>query len=164
MATQTSYHKAQLLIDEEITELTAQWTQLQESIRRLKTRRNELAPVYKLPDEVLQHIFLIFRDLSDQHPKNWQQVTHICRDWRHAAVGSPSLWTLLLDPPNALVPLMLERSKSAPLAVRLLTLSNISIVTLTAILHNIERIRTLILHFMPSDYLDTFHNIFASLG
>lgn len=95
MAAHNSNHEAQQLLDEEIADLTAR---MQQAIRMLKARRNELAPVSKLPDEVLQHIFLIFRDSTDLDPKNWQQGTQICQYWRHVAVELPLLWTLLYDP------------------------------------------------------------------
>lgn len=59
---------------------------------------------------------------------------------------------------------MLERSQSAPLEFGLLTLkSEHSITTLTTVLPEIERIRTLNLRSMPFDILNTIHDIFAGL-
>ncbi|KAF5325100.1 hypothetical protein D9619_010019 [Psilocybe cf. subviscida] len=150
-----SFHEAQSLIDEEITDLRARLSLLQ-------NRRNGLAPVSKLPDEILVRIFLIFRDSTDLHPKKWQHITHICQYWRHVAVRSPSLWTQLHDFPPALAQLMLERSQNAPLHVRL-TFRH-SVTTLTAILHEIERIRTLNVDLGPSNFLDTIYDILAGLG
>ncbi|KAF5325443.1 hypothetical protein D9619_010040 [Psilocybe cf. subviscida] len=158
MATHNSCHEAQMLIDKKIADLTAR---TQDSIRLLKTRRNELASVCKLPDEILQCIFLILRDSTDLHPKNWHHVTDVCRHWRHVAIGSPSLWTRLRDFPPALTRLMLERSQNAPLDVRLTF--RCSITTLAAILHEVERIRTLDFDGMHN-VLDTVYDILAGLG
>ncbi|KAF5325441.1 hypothetical protein D9619_010042 [Psilocybe cf. subviscida] len=162
MANHSSYHEAQLLIDEEIAELTARMQQ--EAVQLLKTHRNELAPVSKLPDEILLHIFLIFQDATDLHPKHWHQIMHVCRYWRHLAIGSPSLWTRLHILPHALIPLMLERSQSTPLEVGLLSLTpKESITTLATILHKIKHIRVLHFHLMPPNFLEMVDNILAGL-
>ncbi|KAF5325423.1 hypothetical protein D9619_010021 [Psilocybe cf. subviscida] len=162
MATHNSYHEAQLLVDEEIACLTAG---MQPAIMLPKTRRNfELASVSKLPDEILLRIFLILRDSSGRHLRDWHQVTHTCRYWRGVAIGSPLLWTHLFeDTSPAFIQLMLERSRSAPLEVELLK-SEHSTRALTIILQEIERIRTLNLYFMPCDLLDTVYDIVASFG
>ncbi|KAF5325421.1 hypothetical protein D9619_010027 [Psilocybe cf. subviscida] len=163
MATYNSFYEAQLMIDEEIADLTAR---MQESIRLLKARRNELAPVTKLPDEILFQIFVIFQDSIDLQHRQWQQIAHVCRYWRHVAVGSPSLWTRLHNPPHALTQLMLERSKNAPLDVALTGMwlkKTILTGTLAIILQAIERIRTIKFEVMPFSVLDTVHDIFAGL-
>ncbi|KAF5325124.1 hypothetical protein D9619_010037 [Psilocybe cf. subviscida] len=163
MATHDSYHDAQLLIDEKIADLTAH---TQQAIRLLKTHRNELAPVSKLPNEILQHIFLVWRDLAYFDPKDWYQVTHIYRHWRCVAVGSPLLWTRLYATPPALTQLMLERSQSAPLEVELKmdSKSKHAISALPIILRELKRIRTLTLSWMPVSILDTINDILAGLG
>ncbi|KAF5325098.1 hypothetical protein D9619_010013 [Psilocybe cf. subviscida] len=164
MGTRTSYHEAQLKIDQEIADLTAR---MQYSIRLLQTRRNELAPVSKLPDEILRHIFLIFRDSTDLHPKSWHQVTHICQSWRHVAVGSPSLWTCLHNTPHAFALLMLKRSQKAPLEISFSLYSFESKLigsTLTTILHEIERIESITLLGISPDLMDTVQTTLANLG
>ncbi|KAF5325422.1 hypothetical protein D9619_010026 [Psilocybe cf. subviscida] len=161
MATHNSGHEAQLLLDEEIASLTAQ---MQPAIRLPKTQQNELASVFKLPDDILLHIFLILRDSSGRHLRGWHQVTHTCRYWRGVAIGSPLLWTHLYEStPPAFTQLMLERSQSAPLEVVLLR-SKYSSRALTIILQEIARIRTLDLYFMSPNFLDTVYDIVASLG
>lgn len=156
--------EAQLLIDNEIAALTAR---MQESISLLKTRRNELAPVSKLPDEILLQIFVVLRDSTDLRPANWLRVMHVCQYWRHIAVGSPPLWTRLHDPPPGLTRLQLECSQNAPLDVVLTRtwFKNAAPTGIFAtILHEIERIRTLNFARMPPSFLDTVHDILTSLG
>ncbi|KAF5325440.1 hypothetical protein D9619_010043 [Psilocybe cf. subviscida] len=161
MNNQISYHEAQLVVDREIANLPAHE---QHSIQLLKTRRNELAPVSRLPDEILLYIFLVLRDLYFHPETKWQMVTHICRHWRHVAIGSPALWTRLDMPPPALIPLMLERSRSAPLDVHLQAPDPTdSITTLTTILLEIKRIRTLRFSTVPDSFLDVAHDILAGL-
>ncbi|KAF5325120.1 hypothetical protein D9619_010033 [Psilocybe cf. subviscida] len=157
-----SFYEAQLLVDEEIANLPAH---MEHSIRLLKTRRNELAPVAKLLVEILQHIFLVLRDSNYLDFKKWYRVTHTCRYWRNVAIGLPSLWTRLSASPPALIRLMLERSQKAPLQVELQYLGyEHSVTTLTAILHEIERIRTLDLLMMPRGILNIIYDILADLG
>ncbi|KAF5325097.1 hypothetical protein D9619_010012 [Psilocybe cf. subviscida] len=162
MGTEDSYLEVQRTIDLELTNLSAL---TQETTRQLNSRRNALAPAFKLPDDVLVDIFLSIRDSSDRRPKNWHQITQICGYWRSVAVMAPSLWTSFYDPPHALTPLMLERSQAAPLDVYFSNLKRKhSTTTLMSILHNIERIRTLAFGTMPSDFLDTIHNALANVG
>ncbi|KAF5325128.1 hypothetical protein D9619_010039 [Psilocybe cf. subviscida] len=160
MATHNSYHDSQLLIDEKIADLTAP---TQQAIRLLKTHRNELAPVSKLPNEILQHIFLVWRDLAHFDPKDWYQVTHIYQHWRRVAIGSPLLWTRLYATPPGLTQLMLERSQSAPLEVELYMTSKSkhAIRVMPIILRELKRIRTLTLYRMPVSILDTIYDILA---
>ncbi|KAF5325101.1 hypothetical protein D9619_010023 [Psilocybe cf. subviscida] len=156
--------EAQLLIDNEIAALTAR---MQESIRLLKTRRNELAPVSKLPDEILLQIFVVLRDSTDLRPVKWLQIMHVCQYWRHIAVGSSPLWTRLHDPPPSLTRLQLECSQNAPLDVVLTSTwfkHAASTEIFPVILHEIERIRTLNSARMPPSFLDAAHDILTGLG
>ena len=69
---------------------------LQESVRALKSRRNTLAPISRLPPETLTAIF------SFLPPSAWVTkvrnlaricVTHVCRQWRETALNYPRLWS-----------------------------------------------------------------------
>ncbi|KAF5325419.1 hypothetical protein D9619_010025 [Psilocybe cf. subviscida] len=162
MDTHNSGHEARRLVDEEIASLTAR---MQPAIRLPNTQQNEPhASVSKLPDDILQLIFLILRDSSGRHLRDWLRVTHTCRYWWGVAIGSPLLWThVYSETPPAFTQLMLERSRSAPLEVVLMRGEH-SIRALTIILQEIERIRTLELHLDPPDFMDTVYDIVASFG
>ncbi|TFY74126.1 hypothetical protein EWM64_g9886 [Hericium alpestre] len=74
----------------------------------VKARINKLAPVARLPDELLSEIFSILADtqmpswdlvwhvLVKRRPRpsrlGWMLVTHVCREWRRVAFGTPILW------------------------------------------------------------------------
>ncbi|TFY83916.1 hypothetical protein EWM64_g109 [Hericium alpestre] len=88
----------------------------------LKTQLNALAPVTRLPPEVIAEIFSILCDVQDPDPSledsldllfeeeffgeleeprtrplcveklGWMLVTQVCSDWRSVAVNTPTLW------------------------------------------------------------------------
>ncbi|KAH8091730.1 hypothetical protein BXZ70DRAFT_478684 [Cristinia sonorae] len=61
----------------------------------LKAKRNELAAIHYLPDEILESIFL---ETIDQEGGSWAVVpfSHVCRRWRGVALQSPRLWTAII--------------------------------------------------------------------
>ncbi|KAG8952844.1 hypothetical protein FRC03_012008 [Tulasnella sp. 419] len=85
------------------------------SIRR---QMNELLPISKLPNELLQQIFLytcrvVYRFPSYRAPTNLAAVSW---RWRSVTITYPQLWSSLHSDLGAEVTrLMLQRSKSAPL-------------------------------------------------
>ncbi|KAF8916279.1 hypothetical protein CPB85DRAFT_351797 [Mucidula mucida] len=88
----------------------------EETIRCLKSRRNALALISRLPVEVLCHIFILTSRESTQ--SQWIQVSHVCTQWRHAALGCPALWsTLTFKSAPEWVHEMIKRSMDAPLTV-----------------------------------------------
>ncbi|TFY58185.1 hypothetical protein EVG20_g8247 [Dentipellis fragilis] len=68
----------------------------------LRTRYNAVAPISRLPPEVLTTIFGILKKL-DPPPNTkpdgpgyhigWLRLTHVCSQWRTVALHSPCLWT-----------------------------------------------------------------------
>ncbi|KAH9977125.1 hypothetical protein BGW80DRAFT_1287494 [Lactifluus volemus] len=95
----------------------------------LKSHRNSLAPVSKLPHDLLSDIFIIFHR-SESDSKNWRSIfnrrspaclplTHVSRTWRNAALRCPLLWTNIIFVPAKWTAIMLERSQTAPLTVEI---------------------------------------------
>jgi hypothetical protein len=67
-----------------------------ESIRALKSRRNTLAPISRLPPETLATIFTFLSNSAWNERAirlKWIRVTHVCRRWREAALDHPRLWS-----------------------------------------------------------------------
>ncbi|TDL17386.1 hypothetical protein BD410DRAFT_794351 [Rickenella mellea] len=71
------------------------------SIVTLKRKRNRLAPVSRIPPEILSIIFqYIVAEIDgggwwDPDPTSWRNGTAICSDWRAVALETPNLWTLV---------------------------------------------------------------------
>ena len=90
------------------------------SIRALKSRRNTLAPISRLPFEILTTIFAILSELAWNErsvPLEWIRVAHVCRRWREAALDYPRFWSHIdftkLTPAG--LGEILARAKMAPL-------------------------------------------------
>ncbi|KZT54038.1 hypothetical protein CALCODRAFT_519664 [Calocera cornea HHB12733] len=69
-------------------------SKLHRRVQRINERRNDaLAPVSRLPDDVLRYIFSV--PSAEGWPK-WGQfsvlVSHICRRWRVVALDTPRMW------------------------------------------------------------------------
>jgi hypothetical protein len=85
--------------------IDAEIKSLEGSIRTLKHRRNELAPISSLPTEVIEAIFSLLRVPSTSSPSStlggklhclaWLGVTHVCHHWREIALNQPLLWSHL---------------------------------------------------------------------
>ncbi|KAE9397052.1 hypothetical protein BT96DRAFT_860445, partial [Gymnopus androsaceus JB14] len=86
------------------------------ALRDLRSRRNLLIPISKLPVEVLCTIFM-FCVRERAYRWHWLTITHICRLFRIAALNCPALWaTPEFAKPN-LASEMIERSKMSLLTV-----------------------------------------------
>lgn len=99
-------------------------------VQSLKSYRNSLAPVSRLPHILLTDIFILVHqsDRTDNlfslsllpPPLPCLQISHVCRAWRDSALQCPLLWTDILFRPPEWTPIMLERSRTAPLRVGIL--------------------------------------------
>ena len=92
---------------------------LEESIRVLRSRRNELSPIYRFPAEILCNIFSLTEDLSRiRSPKSWTNFSQVSQRWRSSALSAPELWAKIpLNYPRWAQE-MLIRSKMANLTIR----------------------------------------------
>lgn len=94
-------------------------------VQSLKSYRNSLAPVSRLPHILLTDIFILIHDSehknAGRHPRflTCLRISHICRAWRDSALQCPLLWTNILFHPPEWTAIMLDRSKTAPLTVRI---------------------------------------------
>jgi F-box-like len=70
---------------------------LEDQICQLKIKRNSLAPIFALPNELLCRIFLECRgqamQISDGGFPTWIAVTRVCSTWRTASLEYPQLWS-----------------------------------------------------------------------
>lgn len=94
-----------------------------ESARALKTKRNSLATISRLPPEMLSKIFAFVIGTSHSEftsgSLEWVKCTsHVCQHWRAVALACPSLWGRVVFIKPRWAEEMLKRSKMAPLVVR----------------------------------------------
>ncbi|KAG2012987.1 hypothetical protein CC2G_009930 [Coprinopsis cinerea AmutBmut pab1-1] len=101
--------------------------ELEEEIRRLKSDRNELTEIARLPPEILSQVFIHYQQFCTSAPWwhgevwrfDWTEVTHVSRFWRSTALGCRTLWSDIdtcLNAPWAVA--MFERSKQSPISFR----------------------------------------------
>ncbi|KAI0046070.1 hypothetical protein FA95DRAFT_1421891 [Auriscalpium vulgare] len=108
--------------------LDAEVLGIQYLLSAYRTRLNSLAPIARLPPELLVHIFTLCASqdqpgsASDQEGNfpcylGWIQVTHVSRCWRHTALGCRSLWARInFKLGDDWTREFLDRAGSAPLA------------------------------------------------
>jgi len=106
---------ARSVIDNEIEDLY-------ERIRARKLDRNDLAPISKIPVELLSSIFSLVQRKCRHDSREglgWVVVTHICQRWRNIALDNPTLWVYVPSHRPKWIPEMTKRSKSATLKIKL---------------------------------------------
>ena len=98
---------------------------LEKSAQALKSRRNALAPISRLPPEIIANIFIFLSQPADcvqilageEQDLAWLRISQVCHRWREIALSHPRLWghidfsTLTVEG----VTEILSRSKMAPL-------------------------------------------------
>ncbi|KAH9949130.1 hypothetical protein B0H21DRAFT_154796 [Amylocystis lapponica] len=84
----------------------------QESIEQLGSLRNTLAPINRLPNELLVEIF---SGLTQDRPESTDvtHASHVCRHWRHLALTNAKLWCNIWLPRRKQALENLRRSKGA---------------------------------------------------
>ena len=95
----------------------------------LKRQRNEAIPIGRLPDEVLETLFLSLRDICVAeeshalHPSlrapEWVPITWVCHRFRVLCLGYPLLWNHIGDYRHKWIFTSVERSTPSLLDVYL---------------------------------------------
>jgi hypothetical protein len=93
---------------------------LEESTRALKSSRNSLAPVSRLPPEILAVVFSFLPASAwdkKAGPLAWMRIAHVCGRWREVVLNDPFFWSHINF--NELSPAgmaeLLARAKTVPL-------------------------------------------------
>jgi hypothetical protein len=133
-------------------------------VLRLKTCRNTLAPISRLPTEILSKIFIslahhfYFHDDDDKELSWIPIVTAVCGHWRAIALECPSLWCLISSSSPIWTEEMLKRSKMAPLVVTVES-STIMRDSIHSALDHISRIKEVHLVASQPDMTELFDRI-----
>ena len=108
-------------MDEACSIIVRNIARLEETIRALKSRRNELSPISRLPTEILCNIFKLQVTLNDwdiPRPDSWNNFSQVSRHWRSLALSAPELWTDIILSYPRWTHEMLKRSIKAKLTIR----------------------------------------------
>jgi len=113
------FYEIQKTIDVARRRIDQEIEKMEGAIRALKSRRNSLAVISRLPPEILSKIFVCCAATYEHAHLNidWVKVTHVSRHWRTVAIDCPRLWTTLVFARPRWVEEMLKRSKMAPLVI-----------------------------------------------
>ena len=103
------------IIDQDIARLEGSIRGLEDSIRALKSRRNELSPISRLPVEILCNIFSLSIRLT---PESWTNFSQVSQHWRSLALSAAKLWNNIPLRYPRWAQEMLIRSKMAKLTLR----------------------------------------------
>ena len=111
-------------------------------LRLVWSMKNTLAPINKIPPDILSLIPNYWRDAY--RDRGLVRLTHVCRSWRGILTSCPLLWTRLDCTSVAKTKTHIERSKASPLEI-FLGWSNVSYQKEALILTatHVGRLRTL---------------------
>ncbi|KAF8552418.1 hypothetical protein OG21DRAFT_128585 [Imleria badia] len=101
-------------LDDEIAALTLM-------LCNLRTQRNALSPISRLPLEILASIFIHYARSCQKTQRgipDWVNVARVCRHWRDVALNCSTLWSFLFVSSKHCTDELLARSKRVPLKVR----------------------------------------------
>jgi hypothetical protein len=109
-------------------ELDAQITALESQVCELKRRRNHLAPIARLPPELLASVFIFYRNSCySENPRKlynlkWLSIAAVCSYWRTTALGTESLWSYIdfADDRSDRGLTMFSRAGGTPLSLQVL--------------------------------------------
>ncbi|KAH6901498.1 hypothetical protein BKA70DRAFT_1308836 [Coprinopsis sp. MPI-PUGE-AT-0042] len=102
---------------------------MEKEILIVRSQRNRLAPISRLPVEMLTNIFLECaaspwptsnskKEGSSALYTKWTVVSHVCRQWRDVALGCSELWSTLNQKMSVKwMEAMIERSKASPISI-----------------------------------------------
>lgn len=100
----------------------------EKQIINLKTRRNGISRIFRLPPELLSKIFIYHALANPVKPQDrlygartpgpgWTHVTSVCKHWRDVALNCPQMWSEIDFNLPGLARIMVDRSKQIPVAV-----------------------------------------------
>ncbi|KAG6914009.1 hypothetical protein DXG01_002927, partial [Tephrocybe rancida] len=119
---------------------------MKRTILKLKSRRNSLSLIARLPPEVLGRIFKWLPSMEGKESYNttpWWKVSFVCTYWRRVALNCPELWSFLRNPVTECIKTLITRSCTVPLSVDTYIRRRRSLGGLSLILGEIHRVREL---------------------
>ncbi|KAF9528247.1 hypothetical protein CPB83DRAFT_350684 [Crepidotus variabilis] len=133
-------------------------SQLITAVLNIRSKLNELVPVFQLPPEVLEEVFTLCISwlYGYQKPKHRLSWTQVCGAWRHLAFSSARLWQHIDLGDSRLADEFLFRSKGAPLFIT--SSSPLKLTPNTLTLHS-RRLESIDVFLFPNDMAHLFSSI-----
>lgn len=144
---------------------------VEQTKQELHAQYNAIAPISRLPAEVLAAVFEICASIFKITPKSstseyvgtanpprWLRILHVCREWRRVALSTPRLWTCIWPVHSDYIRFALAHSGRLPLDIPLWSLGSCKRVALHAVYPPIlrELSRICIAHFGVNQTLCEF--------
>ena len=151
------------LLDEARSIIDRNIAGLEDRVRALKSRRNELSPISRLPVEILCNIFFLIDDnygYPSLHPDPWTNFSRVSQHWRSSALSAPELWANIPLNHSRWAQEMLMRSKMAKLTIRPRYLfERSSIETFRSCLYEMNRVEEISIIVSGWTWEDIFHGL-----
>ncbi|KAJ6493910.1 hypothetical protein C8R47DRAFT_393100 [Mycena vitilis] len=82
--------------EEQMCSIDAEIAWHYEQIALLKAKRNAIAPICRLPNELLSRIIMIYAVDSDELSNlKWTKIMKVCWRWRHLGLAAQPLWACI---------------------------------------------------------------------
>ncbi|KAF6756827.1 hypothetical protein DFP72DRAFT_892418, partial [Ephemerocybe angulata] len=164
LSTQTILDSSETLDPKERHEkIRKRLDELEHEARALKFCNNSLAPVNRIPPEILSNIFHYSYLLAQERDEDdwsfdpkpnytWIWVTHVCQRWREVGLRCPTLWAESLSFEGLeFAEIALDRSRDAPLDIKCYAGTEKKLPGLRKALAQMHRVRSLTLFDIDSD-------------
>jgi hypothetical protein len=154
------------VVQEAVQRVDAQIQHHLDLVQDLKSQRNALMPISRLPTEIIARVFhevraghnghgrpngsYIWSAASPNEPSlKWISVSHVSRHWRNVAINDANLWTYLPLKNPKWTMIMLERSRMATIPAITMKVEELDEPTVTTLTHHIPRVSVLVIPNMP---------------
>ncbi|KAJ7059606.1 hypothetical protein C8F01DRAFT_1145087 [Mycena amicta] len=109
------------ILPDTIPEIDGRVQALYAEITALKTKRNALVPIFKIPNEILCRIIELYAHASGRRSLfdlKWTKIILVCRRWYELALAEQRLWSYVEANGRDKMYTQLERSGVAPLHMK----------------------------------------------
>ncbi|KDQ20184.1 hypothetical protein BOTBODRAFT_62512 [Botryobasidium botryosum FD-172 SS1] len=89
---------------------------MQTATSEIKSRRNQLLPISRLPPEIYSLIFELVDRVDPLDLSRWQ-ISQVSKRWREIALNTPRMWARIDGSPLGLTKICVSRSKGALLMI-----------------------------------------------
>ncbi|KAI9056860.1 hypothetical protein FKP32DRAFT_1598739 [Trametes sanguinea] len=131
--------------------------ELVDDIARLKSIHNSVAPVNRLPPELLAMVYT-YATADEETYSQLVDITHVCQLWRTTALNAASLWTRIAVNDPVGIETFLKRAKNLPVSLSVTICRPPVVATVRLITSEMHRVRSLTVRVPADIALDVVTN------